>query len=166
MDTKDVASMSRLNVLTVVTRDGRVHIRLYGSLPIGEFRLTHEVKKDWLRTKTALNLLMIFPSRRNRQGNVVSVDTSNDMSQLWIVSEIQTPSHKSRLLLDVLPTGLDTSMAQDLKIVADKAENLNSILRYIDAVIKLMNEEQAKLEEAANGNWKRFEEVLYDHGGK
>lgn len=101
-----------------------------------------------------------------RQNSVLSAEVSTDMSQIWILSAIDSeegPS-KCRVVLDVAATGLDMSMRRKLKMIADKVESLNGLLRYIDAVLKLMNEEQSKLYELSASNWKRLGEALYDQG--
>jgi hypothetical protein len=142
MDSEEARVNTGFNLLVAVTRDGRVHRRLYGSLPLGESQLS------------------------SKPSSVLSTEISTDMSQIWILSTIETEDEPSKcqVVLDVLATGLDTSMRRELKMVADKAESLNGMLRYIKAVLKLMNEEQTKLKELSENNWKKFVEVIYDQG--
>lgn len=140
-ETQEESRPSHINLLVAVTRSGRIHSRVYGSLPIGDNQLPGEARQ------------------------VRSLHISADLSQLWIVSDVEsTDTSKARVVLDIVPSGLDASFKRDLKLIADKTEALNVLLRYLETVVKLMDEEQTKVLETSNGYFKKFVEVLYDHG--
>ncbi|KAI9009152.1 anaphase-promoting complex, cyclosome, subunit 4-domain-containing protein [Hyaloraphidium curvatum] len=158
-ESEDSATGLKMNLLVVATASGALHSRVYGTLPIGQGRLGMAVVGCDAQSPAMLaDRFLQALSRR--------VDVSSDLAFVWVTSEYEIGDGKPgrSVVLDVAPTGLDAAKKTELLAVADKTETLNNLLRYIDSVVKIAAEEHGKMADTTNGYWKKFDEVLYDHG--